>query len=104
MEEILAADYKFCIDRYGLHKSTVNELKKGNYDNVDDEIECFTKCFFKRVGFMDDKANLSEDNIKRKVTPKMSADLANRLFAKCKDVKGNNPCKKAFNFYACFKE
>lgn len=104
MEEIFAADYKFCIDRYGLHKSTVNELKNGNYNNVDEEIECFTKCFFKRIEFMDDKANLFEDIIKTKVVPKMSEDLANRLYAKCEAVNGVNPCNTAFLFYKCFRE
>lgn len=104
VEEILAKDYKFCIDEYGIHKSTVKELKKENYDNVDEEIECFIHCFFKRVGFMDDKANLFEDTIMKKVTPKMSQELANRLYAKCKDVKGGEPCNTAFLFYKCFKE
>lgn len=53
---------------------------------------------------MDDEANLFEDTLMKKVTPKMSQELANKLYAKCKDVKGDVPCNTAFHFYKCFKE
>ena len=102
--ESLNEDYDFCVDKFAIEDSVVDQIKNGFYGHVDDNVECFTLCFFERAGFMDANAKLNEDFLLEKVKAIMPEETALTLYLKCSDDIGKNACNTAFLFYKCFRE
>lgn len=92
-------DYEFCVDKFSLEDSVVDQIKNGNYENVNENVECFSLCFFERAGFMDANAKLNEDFFLEKVSVIISEQTALTLYLKYSDDVGKNACNTAFLFY-----
>lgn len=91
-----------CIVETNVDPAVVQKLKEGDFSSSDEKAQCFTFCFFKAAGFVDENGNQNEDVIVKKLSTHASEAQVKQFIAKCRDAKGATPCEKAFHTYQCY--
>lgn len=92
-----------CIAETKVDPANVQKLKEGNFNDADENTQCFTLCFFREAGFTDAKGNHNEAVIIEKLSGDNDKTKVKAVFDKCKNEKGTSACNKAFNLYKCYR-
>ncbi|KAG5682556.1 hypothetical protein PVAND_011901 [Polypedilum vanderplanki] len=95
-----------CIEETGISKESADKLKDGDFSERDEKAQCFTKCFFQKVGFLDSEGNPQADVIIEKLAHRAEAkedETLKALVNRCIEVKGDNECETAFKIYECYR-
>lgn len=94
---------KKCIGETHVDPANVQKLKDGDFSHDDENTQCFTLCFFREAGFMDEHGNQNEDVIIEKLSADKDKTQVKAVYDKCKNEQGTSPCNKAFNVYKCYR-
>ncbi|XP_055622565.1 uncharacterized protein LOC129766124 [Toxorhynchites rutilus septentrionalis] len=92
-----------CVKETGVSGKSAVRVLKGNFSDDSDDIKCFVKCMFNRLGLIDDEDEILQDVIREKALETMDESEADKLFKKCHIV-GDDICDTAFKIYKCFLE
>lgn len=99
----LVEHYKQCTESTGVDKELVNKARQGEF--VDDpKLKEFFNCMFMKIGFLNEAGEIQVDVMKEKMPSDVNKDEAEKVFAACKDKKGNSPTDTAFELYKCYWE
>lgn len=94
---------KKCIEESGIDPAVVQKLKAGDFAGHDEKAECFTFCFLREAGFVDDKGNQNEAVIVDKLSVDNDKTKVQALYEKCKNEKGLSPCNQSYNIFKCYR-
>nr|USF20779.1 odorant-binding protein [Lasioderma serricorne] len=92
-----------CLNETKVDPNLVYGADRGEFPE-DEKLKCFAKCFYRKVGFIDDAAELKLDYIKSKIPEGVDRKKALDVIEKCKDTKGTDACDKAFKLHKCYFE
>lgn len=92
-----------CIEKTTVQPELIDRADKGDFAD-DKNLKCFAKCFYEKVGFINGEAELQFDVIKSKIPSNANRERALGIIEKCKDIKGADPCDKAYAIHKCYYE
>ncbi|KAG5682559.1 hypothetical protein PVAND_011904 [Polypedilum vanderplanki] len=94
-----------CIEETGTTKEVAEKLRNGDFSVRDEPAQCFVECFFKRVGFVNEKGEFLSDIIieKLKKKPELKVENLEELIKKCVQEKGANKCETSFKVFECYR-
>ncbi|KAK5647191.1 hypothetical protein RI129_002083 [Pyrocoelia pectoralis] len=81
----------------------INMLDKGEFSGSQ-ELKCFLKCVYVKLGVMNDGGEIQESGIKSQIPPGFDQAKATTLIEKCKALRADEPCETAFNVGKCLME
>ncbi|KAH8418334.1 hypothetical protein KR222_000104, partial [Zaprionus bogoriensis] len=90
-----------CIAKEGVTKEQALALREGKFDNTDEKVKCFAKCFLEELKFLVD-GQLKPDAVEQKLGPIFGIDTVKAAQAKCDSLKGANECDTAFQLFKCY--
>nr|QFO46779.1 odorant binding protein [Cylas formicarius]QFO46780.1 odorant binding protein [Cylas formicarius] len=67
----------------------------------DEKLKCFTKCFYQKAGFVNDKGEVQLDVVKAKIPTEADREQALKIVAKCQ-LKGKDPCETVYLIHKCY--
>lgn len=74
-----------------------------NGDFVDDaKLQCFSKCFYQKAGFVAENGDLLLDVIKERIPKEADREKALAIIDKCKDLKGADSCETVYLVHKCY--
>lgn len=95
--------YKQCSQSTGVDNELVNKARQGEF--VDDpKLKEFFNCMFLRIGFINEAGEVQLDVFKAKMPTDVDKNEAEKVFAVCKDKKGNAPGETAYELFKCYWE
>lgn len=86
-----------------MNPELIEKADNGNFVE-DDKLKCFTKCFYQKAGFIDDKGEILIDVIKSKIPEGVDKDKALEVIETCKKHVGANTCETAYLVHKCYFE
>lgn len=69
----------------------------------DAALKCFTKCFYQKAGFVNDKGEIQKDVIEAKLPPQADKKKALEIVDKC-TAKGSDACETVYLAHKCYFE
>lgn len=69
----------------------------------DDALKCFTKCFYKKAGFVNDNGEVQKDVVEAKLPPQADKKKALEIVDKCQ-AKGKDSCETVYLIHKCYFE
>ncbi|KAF7990214.1 hypothetical protein HCN44_000019 [Aphidius gifuensis] len=100
LEEIRAA----CAKESSADPAKIENAKKGNWDESDPKLGQFSSCFLKKLGLMDNSGNLNVELTREKIGKVVSAEKADEIMKKCKDLKGDNADQTGIKLLKCYTD
>ncbi|KAL7027163.1 hypothetical protein ACKWTF_005324 [Chironomus riparius] len=95
---------KQCIEETGTTDEVSKKLINGDFSVRDEKAQCYVKCFFKKVGIMNEAGEPQSDVILEKLKKKkVDTEDVEGLVKECIGKKGENECETAFNIYECYR-
>ncbi|KAF2903883.1 hypothetical protein ILUMI_02301 [Ignelater luminosus] len=89
-----------CAKESGANPDFVDKaLREGKFPD-DKESQCFWKCAFKNLNFLNDKDEIIEENL-RKFIGVPDKKVADEIFEKCAHVKGADVCETINSMGKC---
>ncbi|XP_033341640.1 odorant binding protein 9 [Megalopta genalis] len=79
----------------------LRRLKAGDFQQDDQNLKCYMKCFMVKHGILNNKAEIDVQRALRHI-PRSMQESSKQLFNKCKSVYGADPCDKAFQMAKCY--
>ncbi|XP_031346040.1 uncharacterized protein LOC116172865 [Photinus pyralis] len=68
------------------------------------ELKCFLKCIYVKLGVMNDAGEVQENGIKSQIPPGFDQGKASALIEKCREIHAGDPCETAFDVGKCIME
>ncbi|CAG9764445.1 unnamed protein product [Ceutorhynchus assimilis] len=80
-------------------------IEKADYGEFTDDaaLRCFTKCFYQKAGFVNDKGEVQKDVIEAKLPAQADKKKALEIVDKCQ-VKGKDACETVYLIHKCYFE
>ncbi|KAH0952953.1 Obp9NTE, partial [Eciton burchellii] len=96
------ADVKrICRQETKVSWASLKRLKAGNIDHHDMKLKCYLRCFMMKNDILDENNNMNIDKILRYLPDHMKERTKN-ILNRCKSVKAENACDKAFQIAICY--
>jgi len=94
-----------CKAEIGIDDETAQKVRSGNFEDDTRKAQCFTKCFFKLSGFMDENDQPQRDVIIKKLVSRHGFDQAKvtEIVDKCVKEKGADGCETAYKIFECYR-
>lgn len=93
-----------CVEEHGFDPANVQKLKEGDFTINDDKAQCFTLCFLRKVGLVNENGDQNIDVIRQKLSASKDSDQIEAAIKICKNKMGTSPCNKAFESFKCYRE
>uniref|UniRef100_A0A6M2DVT6 Putative pbp/gobp family n=1 Tax=Xenopsylla cheopis TaxID=163159 RepID=A0A6M2DVT6_XENCH len=97
-----------CLEESHADKEQVKKLKSGETsEEVDHNVKCFVKCFFRRTGFFNEQDEFQEQVTVDKLSLDTTADTRESVqeaVTKCKGETDADPCVKAYKIFKCYQD
>ncbi|XP_070502493.1 general odorant-binding protein 56a-like [Chironomus tepperi] len=95
---------KQCVEETGTTEEVSKKLVNGDFSVRDEKAQCYVKCFFQKVGIMNEAGEPQSDVILEKLKKKkVDTEDVEGLVKDCVSRKGENDCETAFNIYECYR-
>lgn len=92
-----------CVTESGVDKElTVKSFRDGEFAE-DPKLKCYFKCLYQGIGDMDKNGDLSVSSMLSHLPPNLNAGKAESLFNKCKEIKEEEACERAFKIAKCLR-
>lgn len=92
-----------CFTETGVDKGLIEKIKKSEYTGDGSDLNCFTKCFFLKAGFLNDKGEFLVEDMKEMLKPEEEHEKLFKLVDDCNaKPKDKDLCKSTFTFYKCW--
>lgn len=92
-----------CLNETDVDPNLVYGADRGEFPE-DEKLKCFAKCFYRKVGFIDDAAEVQLDHIRSKIPDGEDRQKALDVIEKCKGTEGKDACDKAYRLHKCYFE
>ncbi|XP_044265626.1 general odorant-binding protein 56d-like [Tribolium madens] len=90
-----------CIAETKVDPALIDRADNGDF--VDDaKLQCFSKCFYQKAGFVAENGDLLFDVIKAKIPKEANREKALAIIDKCKDLKGADSCETVYLVHKCY--
>ncbi|XP_066262795.1 general odorant-binding protein 56d-like [Euwallacea similis] len=91
-----------CIEETKVNPELIEKADLGEFTE-DQALKCFTKCFYQKAGFVNEKGEVQKDVVEAKLPPQADKKKALEIVDKC-EVKGKEPCDTVYQIHKCYFE
>nr|AHE13793.1 odorant binding protein [Lissorhoptrus oryzophilus] len=91
-----------CINSTKVNPELIEKADLGEFSE-DPALKCFTKCFYQKAGFVNDKGEVQKDVVEAKLPPQADKKKALEIVDKCQ-MKGKDPCETVYLIHKCYFE
>ncbi|XP_050305821.1 general odorant-binding protein 56a-like [Anthonomus grandis grandis] len=91
-----------CIKETKVNPELIERADLGEFTE-DESLKCFTKCFYQKAGFVNDKGEVQRDVIEEKLPAGADKKKALEIVDKCK-AEGKNACETVYLVHKCYFE
>nr|UWL63305.1 odorant binding protein 15 [Pagiophloeus tsushimanus]UWL63307.1 odorant binding protein 17 [Pagiophloeus tsushimanus] len=91
-----------CIDETKVNPELIEKADLGEFSD-DPALKCFTKCFYQKAGFVNDKGEVQKDVVEAKLPSQADKKKALEIVDKC-EVKGKDVCETVYLIHKCYFE
>ncbi|KAG5345007.1 B2 protein, partial [Acromyrmex heyeri] len=93
-----------CINKSGVDPAVLEKAKKGEPDDNDEKLACFSTCILKKLGTLKENGEVDWDKVQEHMLKRnKSEEQINRVRNECANVDGEG-CQKGKNLIKCFKQ
>nr|QIL87985.1 putative odorant-binding protein 4 [Sclerodermus sichuanensis] len=92
---------KDCRKQSQVSWASLKQLRTGNFDEDDQNLKCYLRCFMARNGILNNKNEIDVERALRNL-PQSVQETSKKLLLRCKDVESDDSCNKAFQIAKCF--
>ncbi|KAF5292991.1 hypothetical protein FQA39_LY13760 [Lamprigera yunnana] len=101
-EDVIDKEAKECYDEFKLNRTQLDSMVKMENLPNDRNLKCYIACILIHVNIVDESFNVLTENAKKYYElDEPSADL---IYNKCRVLKGEDNCEKAFTASNCVRE
>ncbi|XP_076630390.1 odorant binding protein 9 [Colletes latitarsis] len=101
LDSVAADIRKDCRKETKVSWAALKRMKAGDFEQKDEKLKCYLKCFMTRNGILDRNAEIDVQRALRHL-PRSLQDSSKKLFNECKSVPGTDHCDKAFEIVKCY--
>ncbi|ENN78201.1 general odorant-binding protein 56d [Dendroctonus ponderosae] len=91
-----------CIEETKVNPDLIEKADLGDFAE-DQALKCFTKCFYQKAGFVNDKGEVQKDVVEAKLPPQADKKRALEIVDKCA-LKGKDACETVYLIHKCYFE
>ncbi|XP_019866286.1 general odorant-binding protein 56d-like [Aethina tumida] len=101
-QELILKYRDTCIQETGVNPELIVKADNGEFTDNDEKLQCFTKCFYQKAGFINEKGDILLDVIEAKIPEGADKQKALAVIELCKKHVGSNPCENAYLVHKCY--
>ncbi|KAF5291280.1 hypothetical protein FQA39_LY03431 [Lamprigera yunnana] len=98
-EDVVDKEAKECYSEFHVNRQQLDSMLKMRELPNDRNIKCYMACLFSHLDMVDESFNQLTENSKKYL--EVNETLADLVYNKCKDLKGEDNCEKVFNWANC---
>lgn len=103
MQEEVQKARQDCQKEMNVTDDLIEKAENGNFTD-DNDFKCFTKCFYTKLGYLNEKGEPQLELIKENI-PENEQEKGNGAIEKCKEKTSvEDLCEKAFALHKCYFE
>ncbi|XP_049826327.1 general odorant-binding protein 56d-like [Aethina tumida] len=91
-----------CLTETGANKDVVIKADNGEFDDNDQKLKCFAKCFYQKQGYINDDGSLKTDVVEARIPASANKEESLAVIRKCEALKGADSCDTAYVIHKCF--